>query len=61
MPAVRYAEGGWRLPKMAVPMRTQVLPSSMAAAKSFDMPIESWVTVGCLAADWSRNSRRRRK
>ncbi len=36
---------------MEVPMRTQVLPSSMAELKSFDMPIESWVTVGCLRAD----------
>src|SRR5579872_6629099 len=30
-----------RAPKMAVPTRTQVEPSSMATAKSWDMPIES--------------------
>ena len=31
---------------MAVPMRTVVEPSSMATAKSLDMPMESWVSVG---------------
>jgi len=41
-----HGAAGWRLPKRAVPMRTQVLPSSMATAKSLDMPMESWVRVG---------------
>lgn len=41
------AEAGyWRLPKRAVPTRMHVLPSSMATTKSFDIPIESWVSLG---------------
>ena len=45
-PARRVAEiresSAWaRVPKMAVPMRTQVEPSSMATSKSCDMPMES--------------------
>ena len=35
-----------RFPKIAVPIRTQVLPSSIATAKSFDIPIDNWVTCG---------------
>ncbi len=34
------------MPKIAVPTRTQVLPSSMATRKSFDIPMESWVSFG---------------
>ena len=50
-----------RLPKMEVPMRTQVLPSSIAIRKSFDIPIDNWVSFGNLASDWSLNMRRSRK
>ncbi len=42
----QIAAFGMRRPKMAVPTRTQVLPSSMATVKSFDIPMESWVSVG---------------
>ena len=47
-----------RLPKMAVPMRTQVLPSSTATAKSLDMPMESCVRAGWRRCCWSRSRRR---
>ena len=50
-----------RFPKMAVPMRTQVEPSSMAAAKSLDMPMERPVRLGCWARDSSRRRRSSRK
>src|ERR1700733_1331577 len=50
-----------RRPKMAVPTLTQVLPSSMATVKSFDIPMESWVSVGKRAMDWSRSRRSSRK
>ena len=39
--------GAMRLPKMAVPMRTVVEPSSMAMWKSLVMPMESSVRPGC--------------
>ena len=58
---VHPAVGGGRLPKRAVPTRTQVLPSSMATAKSFDMPMDSWVTLGKRAADSSLSLRSSRK
>src|ERR1019366_2445539 len=58
----RIADGNHgfgRSPKIAVPMRTQVDPSSMATSKSCDIPIESWsrLTAGKLrVAKRSRNS-----
>ena len=48
---------GCLLPKMAVPIRTQVEPSSMATAKSFDIPIERPVRLGMTLTDWSRSRR----
>src|SRR5271170_3184207 len=42
-----------RLPKRAVPTRTQVLPSSIATWKSFDIPMDNCVSFGKLASDWS--------
>jgi len=52
----------WRAPKSAVPTRTSVAPSTMAASKSCDMPMEStgksWRNCVCKA---SRNSRNLRK
>ena len=39
-----------RLPKIAVPTRIMVEPSSMATAKSCDMPIESSVSECCCAS-----------
>jgi hypothetical protein len=56
-----HAGGGWRLPKRAVPTRTQVLPSSMATGKSFDMPMESWVRLGWAFCASSRRRRSSRK
>ena len=53
-----------RSPKIAVPTRTQVDPSSIATSKSCDMPMESWsnFTEGrFLPARLSRNSRSFRK
>lgn len=48
--AVRLLYGYDRGPKMALPMRTTVLPSSIATSKSLLMPIESssrdtWATL----------------
>src|ERR1051326_38095 len=56
--------GFGRSPKMAVPIRTQVEPSSIAISKSCDMPMES--SLISMAGKWraairSRSSRRRRK
>ena len=50
-----------RLPKRAVPMRTQVLPSSIATGKSFDIPIDNCVSFGKLVTDWSLSLRSSRK
>jgi hypothetical protein len=52
---------GTRLPKRAVPTRTQVLPSSMATVKSFDMPIDNCVIFGKRTTDSSLNLRSSRK
>src|SRR5581483_11472288 len=54
----------FRSPKMAVPTRTQVEPSSMATSKSCDIPIESKpieISGRRRAAMVSRSSRSRRK
>src|SRR5262249_12301062 len=62
--AVESLHGFGLSPKMAVPTRTQVEPSSMATSKSCDMPMEStaMATPGSLRwAIWSRKSRSRRK
>src|SRR5882672_7355747 len=53
-PSVTAARGG-RGPKMAVPTRTMVAPSSMATSKSPLMPMEQ-----CSSPTASRSSRRRR-
>src|SRR5262249_36771503 len=62
--AVESLHGFGLSPKMAVPTRTQVEPSSMATSKSCDMPIESsfMETPGrSRLAIASRNSRILRK
>ena len=51
-----YRHTFFRLPNSAVPTRTQVAPSSMAASKSFDIPMESCGSPCC-----SASSRKRRK
>src|SRR6185312_5588306 len=44
---VVHAAPDVRLPKIAVPTRTQVLPSAMATVKSLVMPMDNCVSAGC--------------
>src|SRR6185437_1145711 len=61
---VDHFHGFGLAPKIAVPTRTQVDPSSIATSKSCDMPMESTsisMRGNLRAAIWSRRSRNNRK